>query len=37
MKNKPHHGVELSPGTRREIIGLHKGGMKFDDIEKNWE
>jgi transposase len=35
MKTKPpHRGVELSPGTRREIIGLHDGGMIYEDIEK---
>ena len=35
MKQPPHRrGVELSPGTRREIISLHKGGLKFGDIEK---
>lgn len=34
MKEKPHRGVELSPGTRREIIGMHKGGMSFPAIEK---
>ena len=34
MKTKPHRGMESSPGTRREIIGLHKAGMTFDDIEE---
>jgi len=30
---KPHRGSELSPGTRREIIGMRKGGMTFPEIE----
>ena len=34
MKTKPHRGMESSPGMRREIIGLHKAGMTFDDIEE---
>ena len=25
-------GRELSPGMRREIIGMHEGGMSFADI-----
>ena len=31
---KPHRGPELSPGGRREIIGIRKGGMTFPEIEK---
>ena len=31
---KPHRGPELSPGGRREIIGMRKGGMTFPEIEK---
>jgi len=27
-------GREVSPGTRREVIGLRKGGLKYPAIEK---
>jgi hypothetical protein len=27
-------GQELSPGTRREGVGMHKGDMSFADIER---
>jgi transposase len=33
MKPKAH-GPEVSPDTRREIIGLHKDGMKYPTIEE---
>jgi transposase len=33
MKPKAR-GPEVSPGTRREIIGLRKGGMKYPAIEE---
>src|SRR5271167_1765095 len=31
---KPQRGCELSPGSRREITGMRKGGMTFPEIEK---
>jgi hypothetical protein len=34
MKVKPHRGVELSLGTQREIIGMHKARLSFAVIEK---